>query len=153
MRKLITLIITGLMLVVAAPALASTGLVTQVPSAISINKPIRKWVGPWSARELTFVFTGKVTANGVPRAGREVTLFNWTRTSGGPQSNPQGAILTGAYAGHSSGYWQITVHWWAGIANTHFFVYVKDTFCNPPNNHSAGTDYLPAESRLMPLTG
>ena len=153
MRKLITLIITGLTLVVVTPAVAGSGLVRQVPSAISINKPIRVWVGPSRARELTFVFTGKVTANGAPQAGREVTLFDWTRFSGGPQSNPQGTTFTGAHAGHSAGYWQITVHWWAGIATTHFFVYAKDRFRNPTNNHSAGTDYLPAESRLMPLTG
>ncbi|MGZ6725008.1 MAG: hypothetical protein ACXVHK_29105 [Solirubrobacteraceae bacterium] len=143
-----------MILVMAGPAMADNGLVTQVPSAISINKPIRQWVGPWSARELNFVFVGKVTAaNGTPQKGREVTLFNWARFSGGPQSHPLQTILTGAYPGHSSGYWQLTVGWQAGIASEHFFAYVKDTFVNPMTNIGAGTDYFPAESRLMPFTG
>ncbi|MGZ4169538.1 MAG: hypothetical protein ACXVRW_16015 [Solirubrobacteraceae bacterium] len=149
MRKIITLIITGLALVVAAPAMGA-GVMTPVKSAVSIQKPIRQQAGS----ELNFVFVGKVTAaNGVAQKNREVILFDWQRFSGGPQSRILGSITTGAYAGHSQGYWQLTVQWWAGIANHHFYAYALDRFVPPPTNVGPWFDYLPAMSRLMPFTG
>ena len=151
MRKFIALTAAiGVALAAAAPAMATGGVVEQIQTAVSINKPIRTPVGS----TLTFVFVGKVTAaNGAPQKGREVSLYDWQRFSGGPQSRPLGTILTGAYAGHSPGYWQLTVDWWAGIAAHHFYAYAKDEFVNPPTKVGPWFDYFPAMSRLMPFTG
>jgi hypothetical protein len=150
MRKLITPIIVGLMLALAVPAMASSGFPTQVKSAVSIQEPRRQQVGS----VLNFVFVGKVTAaNGAGQKGREVTLFDWERFSGGPQASPQGTILTGVYAGHSSGYWQLTVQWWAGISSQHWYAYVRDKFVTAPGHNGPWTDYLPAMSHLMPFSG
>lgn len=131
MRKIITLTITALALLVAAPAMAGT--VTQVRSAISISAPRNTENG--------FAFTGKVTSASprVPQNGRQVTLFDTGH-------RPMGTVLTGAYAGHSKGYWQITVTGFAGISLHHFDAYVFDRFLP-----GLLIDCLPASSRVIPF--
>jgi hypothetical protein len=131
MTRLITFAVATLSLFVAAPAMAGT--VTQVRSAISINAPRGTRDG--------FAFTGKVTSANprVPQNGRRVTLFDTGR-------RPMGTVLTGAYAGHSKGYWQITVTGFAGISLHHFDAYVFDRFLP-----GLLIDCLPASSRVIPF--
>ncbi len=143
MRKLITLITIGLALVLAAIAVAASGEVVpvttvsvhQIPSAVSIrraNEPIA-----------TVIFVGKVTAaNGVPQSGRKVYLYS-------TYDRLLGTSITGTYAGHSQGYWQLRVwneprEWMAGITKRHFDAYVTDRF-------SPWIDYLPAQSPVIPF--
>ena len=142
MRKLITLITTGLVLVLAAIAIAASGEVVpvttvsvhQIPSAVSIrraNEPIA-----------TVIFVGKVTAaNGVPQSERKVYLYS-------TYDRLLGASITGTYPGHSPGYWQLRVsgsrEWMAGITKRHFDAYVTDRF-------SPWIDYLPAQSPVIPF--
>ncbi|MGZ4532900.1 MAG: hypothetical protein ACXVXP_11180 [Mycobacteriaceae bacterium] len=142
MRKHITLITTGLVLVLAAIAMAASGEVVpvttvsvhQIPSAVSIrraNEPIA-----------TVIFVGKVTAaNGVPQSGREVDLFS-------TYDRFLGTSITGTYAGHSQGYWQLRViqprDWMSTITKRHFDAYVTDRFL-------LWIDYLPAQSPVIPF--
>jgi hypothetical protein len=131
MRKFFALIITAVALVVAAPAMAGT--VTPVKSAVSINAPLNTSHG--------FVFVGKVTSanSHLSQKGRRVTLFD-------TGNRPLGTVLTGAYAGHSNGYWQLTVTGWAGISLHHFDAYVFDRFLP-----GLWIDCLPASSRVIPF--
>jgi hypothetical protein len=142
MRKLITLITAGLVLVLAGSAMAASGEVVpvttvsvhQIPSAVSIrraNEPIA-----------SVIFVGKVTAaNGVPQSGRKVYLYS-------TYDRLLGTSITGTYAGHSQGYWQLRVNgsreWMAGITKHHFDAYVTDRF-------SPWIDYLPAQSPVIPF--
>jgi hypothetical protein len=134
MRKLITLITTGLVLVLAAIVMAASGEVApvttvsvhQIPSAVSI----RHTSGDY--------FVGKVTAaNGVAQSGRKVYLYS-------TYDRVLGTSLTGTYPGHSKGYWQVRVNGWAGISLHHFDAYVTDRF-------SPWIDYLPAQSPVIPF--
>jgi len=142
MRKLIALMTTGLVLVLAAIAVPASGEVVpvttvsvhQIPSAVSIrraNEPIA-----------SVIFVGKVTAaNGVPQSGRKVYVYS-------TYDRLLGTSVTGAYAGHSQGYWQLRVNgsreWMAGITTHHFDAYVTDRF-------STWIDYLPAQSPVIPF--
>jgi hypothetical protein len=131
MLRLTTLIMAVGALLVAAPAMAGT--VMPVKSAVSINAPLNTARG--------FVFTGKVTSANprVSQKDRQVTLFE-------TGIRPLGTILTGAYAGHSKGYWQLTVTGFAGISLHRFDAYVFDRFLP-----GLWIDCLPASSRVIPF--
>ena len=130
MRKLITLMITGLALAFAGPAMAGNGTVHQIPSAVSIRLATNRQGG--------FVFVGHVTAaNGVAQKGRKVNLYD-------TYNRLLGTSLTGSYAGHSKGYWEVPVSGWAGISLHHFDAYVVDRF-------TTWIDYLPAQSPVIPF--
>jgi hypothetical protein len=126
MRKLITIAITGLALGLAAPAMATTVSVHQIPSAVSIKH------GPVD------YFVGAVTAaNGVAQSGRTVHLFSTA-------DRLLGSTIAGTTRGHSKGYWQVRVTGWAGISQHHFDAYVEDAF-------TLWIDYLPAQSPSIPF--
>ncbi|MGZ6725007.1 MAG: hypothetical protein ACXVHK_29100 [Solirubrobacteraceae bacterium] len=113
MRKIITLIITGLMLVVAVPAMAMPGTEHQIPSSVSIQH---------SSNSKGDVFVGHVfAANGVVQSGRKVYLYS-------TYDKLLGTSMTGSCAGHSKNYWQVPVTGWAGISQHHFDAYVQDRF-------------------------
>jgi hypothetical protein len=125
MRKFITLMITGLVLVLAAIAMAAGGTqtVVQVPSSISLNKPIVQRVGTATL----YTFVGKVVAaNGVGQKGRMVLLFD--------TNNKQlGTVITGAFPGHSAGYWNITEESRAIIAGHRFDAYTPGMYLGRKN--------------------
>jgi hypothetical protein len=108
MRKFIVLFITGLALVLAAPAM---GDVTQVKSRVTLfGENVTGWA-----------FHGSVTNGKLSPKGRRVVMFRDNHVY-------LGSCLVGTFRGHGASYWRISGRIPFPGPRHHLSVYVQDRF-------------------------